>query len=46
MITQINAGQPQCYPAKVSMVVDIRVNDCYSNAEVVEIIQNICPMLL
>ena len=43
-LTQINAGQQHnAIPAKVSMVVDIRVNDCYSNAEVVEIIQKHLP---
>ena len=43
-LTQINAGQQHnAIPAMVSMVVDIRVNDCYSNAEVVEIIQKHLP---
>lgn len=43
-LTQIHAGQQHnAIPAKVSMVVDVRVNDCYSNAEIVKIIQQHLP---
>ena len=43
-LTQINAGQQHnAVPAKVSMVVDVRVNDCYSNQEVVDIIKKHLP---
>ena len=40
MVTQINAGsQHNVVPAECNFVVDIRVNDCYSNTEVLEIVQ-------
>lgn len=43
-LTQINAGQQHnAIPAQVSMVVDVRVNDCYSNREVVNIVQQNIP---
>jgi acetylornithine deacetylase len=43
-LTQINAGQQHnAVPAKVSMVVDVRVNECYSNQEVVDIIKKHLP---
>lgn len=43
-LTQINAGQQHnAVPAKLSMVVDVRVNDCYSNQEVVDIIKEQLP---
>ena len=36
-VTQINAGkQHNVVPAKCHLVVDIRVNDCYSNIEILE----------
>lgn len=39
-VTQINAGkQHNVVPSECSLVVDIRVNDCYSNAEILEIVQ-------
>lgn len=38
-VTQINAGkQHNVVPSECSLVVDIRVNDCYSNLEILEII--------
>jgi acetylornithine deacetylase len=39
-ITQINAGkQHNVVPAECHLVVDVRVNDCYSNEEILETIQ-------
>ena len=39
-VTQINAGkQHNVVPAECHLVVDVRVNDCYTNAEVLKIIQ-------
>jgi acetylornithine deacetylase len=42
-VTQINAGkQHNVVPAECHLVVDIRVNDCYSNEEILEVVsQNI-----
>lgn len=42
-VTQINAGkQHNVVPSECSLVVDIRVNDCYSNSEILEVVkQNI-----
>lgn len=42
-VTQINAGkQHNVVPSECHLVVDIRVNDCYSNEEILEIVtQNI-----
>ena len=38
-VTQLNAGkQHNVVPSECSLVVDIRVNDCYSNLEILEII--------
>ncbi|WP_298997116.1 M20 family metallo-hydrolase [Flagellimonas sp. S174] len=43
-VTQINAGkQHNVVPAHVDMVVDVRVNDCYSNAEIAELLQAEAP---
>jgi acetylornithine deacetylase len=43
-ITQINAGkQHNAVPANVNLVVDVRVNDAYTNKEVVEILQKEAP---
>ncbi|WP_306352538.1 M20 family metallo-hydrolase [Flavobacterium sp. '19STA2R22 D10 B1'] len=40
-VTQINAGkQHNVVPSDCHLVVDIRVNDCYSNQEVLDIVQN------
>lgn len=44
-VTQINAGsQHNVVPATVDLVIDVRVNDCYSNAEVAEILQKNAPV--
>ena len=43
-VTQIQAGvQHNAIPSQVNLVVDVRVNDCYTNAEIVEILQNNFP---
>ncbi|AUC82474.1 M20 family metallo-hydrolase [Lacinutrix sp. Bg11-31] len=43
-ITQINAGkQHNAVPADVKLVVDVRVNDKYSNQEIVNILQKESP---
>lgn len=43
-LTQIDAGQQHnAVPAKVSLVVDVRVNDCYSNQDVVDTIKKHLP---
>ncbi|PWL40548.1 acetylornithine deacetylase [Flagellimonas aquimarina] len=43
-VTQINAGnQHNVVPAQVDLVVDVRVNDCYSNQEIANILQNEAP---
>lgn len=43
-VTQIKAGkQHNAVPAEVDLVVDVRVNDCYTNAEIVEILQKEAP---
>lgn len=43
-VTQIKAGnQHNVVPAQVDLVVDVRVNDCYSNQEIAEILQNEAP---
>jgi len=43
-VTQINAGkQHNAVPANVNLVIDVRVNDAYSNKEVVEILQKEAP---
>jgi acetylornithine deacetylase len=39
-VTQINAGrQHNVVPSQCDLVVDIRVNDCYSNTEVLQIVK-------
>ncbi len=44
-ITQINAGsQHNVVPASVDLVIDVRVNDRYSNAEVAEILEKNAPV--
>ncbi|MFD1096412.1 M20 family metallo-hydrolase [Salegentibacter chungangensis] len=44
-VTQINAGtQHNVVPAKVDLVIDVRVNDKYSNAEIDEILQKKAPV--
>ena len=39
-VTQINAGkQHNVVPSECDLVVDIRVNDCYSNPEILEVVK-------
>ncbi len=46
-VTQIQAGkQHNVVPAKVDLVVDVRVNDCYSNQEIAELLQAEAPCSL
>tara|TARA_R110002049_G_scaffold609_1_gene3410 strand:- start:7208 stop:8275 length:1068 start_codon:yes stop_codon:yes gene_type:complete len=43
-VTQINAGkQHNVVPAHVDLVVDVRVNDAYSNKEIADILQEKAP---
>ena len=43
-VTQINAGsQHNVVPADVRLVVDVRVNDAYTNTEIAEILQKKAP---
>ncbi len=43
-VTQINGGsQHNVVPASVALVIDVRVNDKYTNAEIVEILQQQAP---
>ncbi|TDQ33283.1 M20 family metallo-hydrolase [Zeaxanthinibacter enoshimensis] len=43
-VTQMNAGsQHNVVPAKVHLVVDVRVNDCYSNKEIAGILSEEAP---
>lgn len=44
-VTQINAGtQHNVVPAKVDLVIDVRVNDCFSNEEINDILQEKAPV--
>lgn len=44
-VSQIHAGkQHNAVPADLSLVIDVRVNDAYSNAEIAEILQNEAPV--
>ena len=44
-VTQINAGkQHNAVPASLDLVIDVRVNDAYSNAEIAEILQKEAPV--
>ena len=46
-VTQVSAGkQHNVVPADVHMVVDVRVNDCYSNQEIVDLLQQDAPCTL
>ncbi|NAY92081.1 M20/M25/M40 family metallo-hydrolase [Muricauda sp. JGD-17] len=46
-VTQINAGnQHNVVPAQVDLVVDVRVNDCYSNQEIADTLQKEAPCKL
>ncbi len=43
-VTQINGGsQHNVVPAKVDLVIDVRVNDCYSNSEIAELLTASAP---
>lgn len=43
-VTQIQAGkQHNAVPAEVKLVIDVRVNDCYTNEEIVSILQQESP---
>ncbi|MDA0792200.1 MAG: M20 family metallo-hydrolase [Bacteroidetes bacterium] len=43
-LTQVNAGsQHNIVPSEVQLVLDVRVNDCYTNAEIEALIQNALP---
>jgi acetylornithine deacetylase len=43
-VTQINAGeQHNVVPAEVKLVIDVRVNDAYSNQEITDILQEKSP---
>ena len=43
-VTQINAGkQHNVVPADVDLVIDVRVNDKYTNAEIAEFLQKNAP---
>ena len=43
-VTQINAGsQHNVVPAQVDLVIDVRVNDCYSNKEIADILKAEAP---
>ena len=44
-VTQINAGsQHNVVPGHVDLVIDVRVNDAYSNAEIAKILQEKAPV--
>lgn len=43
-VTQINAGvQHNAVPAEVKLVIDVRVNDAYTNEEIAELLANNAP---
>jgi len=43
-VTQINAGtQHNVVPAHTDLVIDVRVNDCYENLEIAEILKSEAP---
>ena len=43
-VTQIKAGQQHnAVPSEVDLVVDVRVNDCYTNNEIAELLQKASP---
>lgn len=44
-VTQINAGsQHNVVPAQVDLVIDVRVNDCYTNEQISSILQQKVPV--
>ncbi len=43
-VTQINAGsQHNVVPSQVDLVIDVRVNDCYTNKEIADILKTKAP---
>ncbi len=43
-VTQINAGsQHNVVPAQVDLVIDVRVNDCYTNKEIADLLKSEAP---
>jgi len=43
-VTQINGGsQHNVVPARVNLVIDVRVNDCYTNQEIAQILADEAP---
>lgn len=43
-VTQINGGsQHNVVPAKVALVIDVRVNDCYTNKEIADLLTKEAP---
>lgn len=46
-VTQVSAGkQHNVVPADVELVIDVRVNDCYSNQEIADLLQKEAPLTL
>ncbi|WP_224483060.1 M20 family metallo-hydrolase [Robertkochia aurantiaca] len=46
-VTQVKAGtQHNVVPAEVNLVIDVRVNDCYSNKEIQQILEKEAPCRL
>lgn len=46
-VTQVSAGkQHNVVPADVDLVIDVRVNDCYSNQAIVDLLQEDAPLTL
>ena len=46
-VTQVSAGkQHNVVPADVDLVIDVRVNDCYSNQTIVDLLQENAPLTL
>lgn len=46
-VTQVSAGkQHNVVPAAVDLVIDVRVNDCYSNTEIAEMLQKDAPLIM
>ena len=44
-VTQLSAGkQHNVVPARVDLVIDVRVNDCYTNQEIVALLQKEAPL--
>jgi acetylornithine deacetylase len=46
-VTQISAGnQHNVVPARVNLVIDVRVNDCYTNQEIADLLEQEAPCKL